>query len=267
MRKTPTHVGSLARLRHGNAARLWLAGASRALLVAAVSLLLATAAWAQSTNSADIRGTVTDSTGAVIPGVKVTLLNTETGVAMELTTNEAGIYDSVSIRPGKYRITFSKEGFGKLINDGVTVDVGVRSVDAQLAVGTAQQQIEVTAEAPLLKTDTGEQSSILRTDVMAQLPNVGQDWQNFEKVIPGFNGANNANGAMSINGTMPNYFNIMADGGSVILPHSDNLRRHLRNGSGSPDPDLQLLCPIWYRRRGVQPDFQGRNEPVPWRRL
>jgi hypothetical protein len=195
---------------------------SRALLVAALSLVMAVATFAQSTNSADLRGTVTDSTGAVIPGVKVTILNTETGVSTELTTNDAGIYDSVSIRPGKYRVTFNKEGFNKLIRDGVTVDVGVLSIDAELKVGSSQQQVEVTAEAPLLKTETGEQSQTLRSDVMAQLPNVGQDWQNFQKFLPGFQNANNANGALSINGTMPNYFNIMADGGSVILPHSDN---------------------------------------------
>jgi len=183
---------------------------------------MALVGFAQSTNSGDLRGTVTDSTGAVMPGVKVTLLNTETGVVTELTTNDAGIYDSVSIRPGKYRITFVKEGFGRLVREGVTLDVGVLSIDAQLAVGASQQQIEVTAETPLLKTDTGEQSSTLRTEVMAQLPNIGQDWQNFQKFLPGFTGANNANGALSINGNMPMYFNIMADGGSVILPHSNN---------------------------------------------
>ena len=181
-----------------------------------------TAARAQSTNSADLRGTVTDVTGAVIPGVKVSIVNIDTGVTTELTTNAAGIYDSVSLLPGKYRVTFTKDGFSKLVRDSVTLDVGVLSIDAQMSVGTAQQQVEVTAEAPLLKTDTGEQSATLRTDVMAQLPNVGQDWENFEKVLPGFQSANNANGALSINGTMPNYFNIMADGGSVLLPHSDN---------------------------------------------
>src|SRR5262249_10804911 len=181
---------------------------SRALFVGALSLWIAAATFAQSTNSADLRGTVTDSTGAVIPGVKVTILNTETGVTTELTTNDAGIYDSVSIRTGKYRVTFDKEGFNKLIRDGVTVDVGILKIDAELKVGSSQQQVEVTAEAPLLKTETGEQSQTLRSDVMAQLPNVGQDWQNFQKVLPGFQGANNANGALSINGTMPNYFNI-----------------------------------------------------------
>src|SRR4029077_14010982 len=125
----------------------------------------------QSTNSSDLRGTVTDSTGAIMPGVKVTILNTETGVTKDLITNEAGLYDSVSIRPGKYRITFAKEGFGKLIRDGVTVDVGVVSIDAELRVGSALQQVEVTAEASLLKTETGEQSTTLRADVMQQLPN------------------------------------------------------------------------------------------------
>src|SRR5260370_41792094 len=111
---------------------------------------------AQSTNSSDLRGTVTDSTGAVIAGATVTIVNTETGVTTTLTTNDSGIYDSVSIRPGKYRITFSKEGFTKLVRDGVTLDVGVLSIDAQLTVGTAHQEIQVAAEAPLLKTDTGE---------------------------------------------------------------------------------------------------------------
>jgi hypothetical protein len=183
---------------------------------------MAVAGFAQSTNSADLRGTVTDSTGAVIPGAKVTIINTETGVTLEFTTNDAGIYDSVSIRPGKYRIIFNKEGFGKLLRDGVTLDVGVLSIDAQLAVGSSQQEIQVTAEAPLLKTETGDQSETLRSTIMAQLPNIGQDWQSFEKVLPGFQNANNANGALSINGNMPMYFNIMADGGSVILPHSNN---------------------------------------------
>ena len=83
---------------------------SRALLVAALSLCIAAAGFAQSTNSSDLRGTVTDSTGAVIPGAKVTIINTETGVVTDLTTNDAGIYDSVSIRPGKYKVTFSQRG-------------------------------------------------------------------------------------------------------------------------------------------------------------
>src|SRR5437016_3247064 len=78
---------------------------------------------AQNTNSGDIRGTVTDATGAVIPGAAVTILNVETGVAKSLITNQAGLYDAVSILPGRYRITFNKEGFDKLVRDGVNLGV------------------------------------------------------------------------------------------------------------------------------------------------
>ncbi len=222
MKNTPATNCSAARLGQTEAHRPWPSKVSRTLVVATVFLCIGAAGFAQSTNSSDLRGTVTDSTGAVIPGAKVIIINTETGVVTDLTTNDAGIYDSVSIRPGRYRVTFAKEGFGKLVRDGVTLDVGVLSLDAQLTVGGSQQEIQVVAEAPLLKTETGEQSATLRTDVMAQLPNIGQDWQNFQKFLPGFSSANNANGALSINGNMPMYFNIMADGGSVILPHSDN---------------------------------------------
>jgi len=143
MKKRPTRSWSPVRLWQ-DAARNRRA-VVRALLFAAATLGLTFNAFAQSTNSADLRGTVTDASGSVIPGAKVTILNTETGVTTELTTNDAGIYDSVSIRPGKYRVTFSKDGFGRLVRDGITLDVGVLSIDAQLTVGAAQQILEVTA--------------------------------------------------------------------------------------------------------------------------
>src|SRR6266568_4055859 len=104
MRKTPRTNRWLARLEHVTAIRPWSATALRTLSVAAVFLCMAVAGFAQSTNSSDLRGTVTDSSGAVIPGATVTIVNTETGVTTNLTTNDAGIYDSVSIRPGRYRI-------------------------------------------------------------------------------------------------------------------------------------------------------------------
>jgi len=186
---------------------------------------------AQNTNSGDIRGTVTDATGAVIPGATVTLLNVDTGVSKSLTTNQAGLYDAVSILPGRYRITFSKEGFEKLVRDGVTLGVGAPlSVDAQMTVGTAQQQISVEAEATLLKTETGEQSTTLTTDVMTQLPNLGQNWANFMKLLPGSSGAPSASQGVAnpgtgiaVNGNMPYYANFLADGASTTLPHSANV--------------------------------------------
>ena len=181
-------------------------------LPALAFLWMSALALAQSTNSADIRGRVMDASGAAIPGVRVTILNVDTGTPTEISTNNAGIYDAVSVLPGNYKITFNKAGFGVLVREGISLSVGVMSVDAQLQIGTAQQQIVVTAEVPLLKTETGEQSATLKSDTMAQLPNVGQDWQNFIKLLPGAAGSANASGAQAINGNMPFYSNFLADG-------------------------------------------------------
>ena len=127
---------------------------SRMALTGLLILGAAGFAVAQNSNSGDLRGTVTDATGGVIPDVKVTIQNINTGVVRELTTNAAGLYDTASILPGKYRITFSKEGFDKLVRDGIDLEASILTVDAQLRIGTAQQQVEVTAEATLLKTET-----------------------------------------------------------------------------------------------------------------
>jgi hypothetical protein len=186
--------------------------------------------FAQNTGSGDIRGTVTDATGATIAGVSVTLLNTDTGVSKELVTNSSGLYDAVSIVPGKYSITFAKDGFQKLQRTGIDLQVGAISVDAQLSVGAAQQQVQVTSEAPLLQTENAEQASTLQTKTMEDLPNVGQNWQNFVKMIPGAtgtpasgSGSSNPGVGVSINGTLPFYSSFLADGASIRLPHSANV--------------------------------------------
>jgi hypothetical protein len=195
-----------------------------------LTLCMASVGLAQNTNSGDIRGTVTDSTGSVVPGVRVTILNTNTGVTKELVTNEAGIYDAVSILPGNYRIVFSKDGFNKMVRDGISLSVGVTTIDVQLTLGAVQQQIEIVAETPMLKTETGEQSVTLETQTMSEMPNVGQSWVNFMKLLPGASGAPSANqGAsnpgtgISVNGNMPYYANFLADGASTTLPHSANV--------------------------------------------
>ncbi|HWD98784.1 MAG TPA: TonB-dependent receptor [Bryobacteraceae bacterium] len=201
--------------------------------IALFGLCFAGACLAQNTNSGDIRGIVTDPTGAVVPGAAVTLLDLDTGVARQLTTNAAGLYDAVSILPGRYRITFEKSGFQKVVRDGIVLSVGAISVDAQLPVGAAQQQVVVTEEAPLLKTETAEQSSTAAFSTLQEMPNVTPDWQNYVKMIPGATGApatgqgsggvQNPGVSMAINGTLPFYSSYLADGASIRLPHSANI--------------------------------------------
>jgi Carboxypeptidase regulatory-like domain len=190
----------------------------RILLAASLAACIP-AAFGQNTNSGEIRGTVTDPTGAVVPGVDVVVLNADTGVSKDLTTNDAGIYDAVSILPGRYQITFTKSGFEKLVRQGIDLPVGLTTVDAQLTVGTAQQQVSVTAEAPLLQTENGEQSTTLDATTMQTLPNVNQSWSNFTKLLPGAAGSGTG---VAVNGNLPYYNNFLADGANVMLPHSAN---------------------------------------------
>src|SRR6266852_6561891 len=80
---------------------------------------------AQSTNSGDIRGTVMDSSGAAVAGATVTLTNIDTGESQDFITNDSGIYDTVSTRPGNYNLTFKKDGFKITTKGPIVLQVSI----------------------------------------------------------------------------------------------------------------------------------------------
>lgn len=189
-----------------------------------VAALLSPAAFAQSTNSGDIRGIATDDTGSAIPDATVTVLNVDKGITTTYTTNGAGLFDTGPIITGPYKLTFTKDGFAPFVREGINLQVGIVTVNAKLGVGSVQQEVVVTTDVPLIKTETGEQSTLLDAKEMQQRPNVGQDWQNFIKFLPGTTGTSQfgATGqALSSNGNLP-YNSVLADGASSGLSHSGN---------------------------------------------
>jgi hypothetical protein len=201
----------------------------RASLAIAV-LMTGVLGYAQSTNSGDITGTVTDSTGAVIPGVTVTVKDVTKDVTHTYMTNGAGVYDTGAIVPDEYLITYAKEGFKTLVRGPITLTVGSTSLNATLTVGAATQKITVTTSLPLLNTSSGSQSDTLNAATMAKLPQTGSaDWQNFIWLQPGTAGspenASTANtpgaGAVSVNGNLP-YATTLQDGATTTLPMSSN---------------------------------------------
>jgi len=190
------------------------------------------ACFAQSINSADIRGTVSDASGALIPGVTVTVVNVDTGVSKDFSTNQDGLYDTSSIVIGSYKLTFSKDGFEQLVRGPISLQVGFTTVNAQLQVGSTKQTVTVSADVTLLKTESSEQSTTLEAKSMEQLPQVaggsGVSWENFMILLPGATGTPNGSQGSSnpgqevaINGNLP-YTNILADGASTTLSHSQN---------------------------------------------
>ncbi|MDT7817136.1 MAG: hypothetical protein QOJ42_7052 [Acidobacteriaceae bacterium] len=187
---------------------------------------------AQSTNSGDISGTVTDNSGAAVPGATVTVLNVDTGVSKSFVTNDSGVYDTSSIVAGTYKITFAKTGFSTLVRASITVVVGPTKVNAELSVGAVTQEVVVNTDVPLLKTENGEQTTTLSAQTLEALPQVGQDWSSFVILLPGSSGAPGGNqGALgtgtsngttlAMNGNLP-FSTVLSDGAETTLPASAN---------------------------------------------
>ena len=186
-------------------------------------------AWGQATNSADVTGTVTDSSGAVVPGVTIAIKDIDKGLVRTLTSNGAGLYDSGPIVANdNYTVTFSRQGFETLQRGPMLLQVGQTGLNVQLAVGTATQQVVVNTEAPLLQTTSAELATTIPTDALQTLPQSGNpDWQSFLLLLPGTSGnagsqANPGMGSLEANGSMP-FSTAMLDGSAISSPMSDNV--------------------------------------------
>ena len=178
----------------------------------------------QNANTGEINGTVTDTTGAVIPGVSVAIENVQTGVTSTVTTNSSGVYDAPTLLPGTYSIRFAKKGFSTFIRTGITLGVQTIAVDAQLKVGAVAQRVTVSGATPLLQTQSSESSTSLSSHKIMNLPNGGMSWYNLQSVLPGVApGATNYGGAaMSVNGTEPFSENWLINGSTDTFAANNN---------------------------------------------
>ena len=185
-------------------------GTARLVLPLCFTLCGAGIGLAQNTNSGDIRGTVTDPTGAVLPGVTVTVLDVDKNVTHTYVTNSSGLFDTGSIVPDNYTLTFTKDGFETYVRGPIVLMVGTTGIDAQMKVGSVSSKVLVTTNTPLLQTETGSQSTTLTAKSMQLLPQVTEDWQNFVIFMPGTSGTpENASNPLnpgqvaSVNGNLP----------------------------------------------------------------
>ena len=144
-------------------------------LIAVVALLLPGVLLAQSTTSGAISGTVSDSSGAVLPNVTVNLKNVEKGFTNSTRTNSQGFYQFQLLEPATYTITISSPSF-KSWTSTTTVSVDANSIiNAKLEVGAAGTTVEVSGEAPLLQTESAEISTTFNAREISEVPNPGND--------------------------------------------------------------------------------------------
>jgi Carboxypeptidase regulatory-like domain/TonB dependent receptor-like, beta-barrel len=128
------------------------------------------AAFAQ-IGTSTITGRVTDASGAVIPGVSVSIVQKSTNFKNLVETNSEGIYRVPSLQPGEYTVTFEMSGFMKIVRDGVELRTGdTLALDASLQVGQVTEAIEVQGAAALLETETSATRTVVSGSVLYEMP-------------------------------------------------------------------------------------------------
>jgi outer membrane receptor protein involved in Fe transport len=201
----------------------WGALATILLLVLSAFPLLG-----QNTNTGEIKGAVTDPSGAVLANARVTITNVETGVVNKVSTNKNGIYDVPSLLPGEYTITISAAGFKDYLRKGFVLRVETIAINAVLTVGDASEQIVVTAEAPQLETESSDQHVVFDTKAVLDAPSVGGIWYNeltneLPGVNPGGGGSQDSSGqGVGINGTQGYMGNWLIEGSDATQPRDVN---------------------------------------------
>jgi hypothetical protein len=139
-------------------------------------------------STADVLGTVTDPTGAIIPGASVTLLNTETRAARTVTTTSSGDYEFDLLPVGSYTVTVKAPGFKTSTTSALAVEAGDRArSNVQLATGEATQTVTVEAQTPLLQADNATVSSTVTAQAVQNLPLNGRNFVQLVQLVPGAN--------------------------------------------------------------------------------
>jgi hypothetical protein len=145
------------------------------ILLTLTAFVLPIALLAQSTTNGAISGTVSDSSGAVLPNITVNLKSVEKGFTNTTKTNSQGFYQFPLLEPGTYNLSISATGF-KTLSATTTVSVGSTSiVNPKLEVGAQGMTVEVSGESPLLQTETSEVSTTFNAREISEVPNPGND--------------------------------------------------------------------------------------------
>ena len=149
---------------------------SRGVFVACLLFLSADGLWAQQT-TAEVLGTVTDLSGGVLPGVRVTVHNLATGGDYSATSDTAGSYAVPLLPVGRYSIKAVAPGFKTWTVPEVALAIGDRlRQDIRLEVGALEQSVEVTASSPALQTDSSSLSNLINTNSLQDLPLNGRNF-------------------------------------------------------------------------------------------
>jgi hypothetical protein len=194
-----------------------------------VLVLLPPGGYAQ-VSGATLTGTVTDSTGAILPNVRVSIQNQATGETRAVSVDSAGVYSAPNLLPGNYDVTFSAQGFATTVQRGIVLTVGAQQLlNMKMQVGKVNEKVEVSDQPPAVQLTTSTVGGVVGREAVMQLPLNGRDWTQLATLQPGVDsvGSIQANTGspdrarrgygvqMTISGSRPTQNNYRIDGISV----------------------------------------------------
>ena len=191
-------------------AKVWLVPFS-------IAFLGAEHAYAQNEN-AQLTGTVTDISGAVIPGVRITAKETTTGSQRTTVTNGSGLYVIPLLPPGNYTLEAKNSGFKTFLRENLTLAVAQTArIDISLTVGGVSETVTVASVAPALDSESASLGLVVQQQAVVDLPLNGRNYLALAKLTPGVSEASHgdptaANGAFIANGVRAQLVNYNLDG-------------------------------------------------------
>ena len=168
----------------------------------------------QGQTQGEITGEVTDSTGAVMPGVSVTVTNEGTNVSRQVMTNAAGTYSFPSLLPGTYRLRVEMSGFQSIVRSAIQLQVQQAArIDFRMEVGQVSETLNVSAAAPLLTTENATTGTVIENKRIVDLPLDGRNFLQLVALSPNVSyGFGNAGQQVSIQGGQRSTQNISIAG-------------------------------------------------------
>ena len=200
------------------------------------------------TTTADILGTVTDATGAVIPNATVTVVNLDTHDQRTATTNGSGDYQFTLLPVGRYTVTVKETGFKTASTSNLAVEAGDRArSDVKLETGGESETVTVEAQTPLLQADNATVSSTVTAKAVQDLPLNGRNFVQLVQLVPG---ANEGPGNGLVSGGRPD--DRRSSASFSVNGQDDTLNNFIIDGT---DDNERVIGTI-----GVRPNVEGIQE-------
>lgn len=189
-----------------------------------------------------LQGTVTDSTGAVVPGAKVTLTSGDTNISRDTTTSEGGVYTFPNLAPGRYTVKVEQTGFAPAAVDTVLRSEQPQSQDVQLQVGqqTTQTVTVNASEGPALDTETATISGTFSHQTVQALPTFGRDTFQVAALAPGTFGDNSRSASGSGAQNLPGNAGPGGTSGTSSIFATENQVQIAGNGNRTSSNNIQV---------------------------